>query len=130
MSLQVSIIKRHEGSYLITLEGRLDSSTYLEFEERIGPVLTGFPRLLIFDLEKLDYVSSMGIKSIVNARKSLESQDGHVVLIRLQPHIRKVFEIVSALPREAVFFSREEADRYFDRVQKEELEKLKSPKKP
>jgi anti-sigma B factor antagonist len=128
MSLQVSIIKRHEGSHLITLEGRLDSNTYFELEEKIGPVVSSSPRLLIFDLGRLDYISSMGIKSIVSARKAVRSQDGHVVLINLQPQIRKVFDIVSALPREAVFFSIEEADNYFDMVQKKEVEKLKGSK--
>jgi len=126
MSLQDSIIERHERSYLITLEGRLDSNTYLEFEEKIGPVLSSSPRLLIFDLEKLDYISSLGIRSIVNARKAVESQDGHVVLIKLQPQIRKVFEIVSALPLEAVFSNVEEADSYFDMVQKKEIEKSRN----
>jgi anti-sigma B factor antagonist len=126
MSLQDGIIERHERSYLITVEGRLDSRTYLEFEEKIGPVLRNSPRLLIFDLEKLNYISSLGIRSIVNARKAVESQDGHVVLIKLQPQIRKVFEIVSALPLEAVFSTVEEADSYFDMVQKKEIEKTRS----
>ena len=123
MSMQEGIIKRQEGSYLVTVEGRLDSGTYLEFEEKIGPVLSSSPKLLIFDLEKLDYISSLGIRSIVNARKAVESRDGHAVLIKLQPQIRKVFEILSALSPEAVFSSVEEADRYFDMVQKQELEK-------
>jgi anti-sigma B factor antagonist len=126
MSMQNDITKRHEGSYLITLEGRLDSNTYLTFEERIGPVLSSSPRLLIFDLEKLNYISSMGIKSIINARKAVESQDGHVVLIKLQPQIRKVFEVVSALPHEAMFSTVDEADSYFDMVQKKEIEKARS----
>jgi anti-sigma B factor antagonist len=95
MSLQVGIIKRHEGSHLITLEGRLDSNTYFELEEKIGPVVSSSPRLLIFDLERLDYIGSMGIKSIVSARKAVRSKDGHVVLINLQPQIRKVFGICS-----------------------------------
>jgi anti-sigma B factor antagonist len=126
MSLQVSITKGHEGSYIITLEGRLDSNTYLDLEERIGPLLTSSPRLFVFDLEKLDYISSMGIKSIITARKAVKSRDGHVVLINPQPQIRKVFDIVSALPREAIFSSRQEADRFFDMVQKKEMEKPKS----
>jgi anti-sigma B factor antagonist len=125
MSLQVSIMKRHEGSHLITLEGRLDSNTYFELEEKIGQVVSSSPRLLIFDLKRLDYISSMGIKSLVSVRKAVKSKNGHVVLINLQPQIRKVFDIVSALPREAVFFSIEEADNYFDMVQREEIEKLK-----
>jgi anti-sigma B factor antagonist len=128
MPLQVSVSKRQEGSYLITLEGRLDTNTYLDFEEAIRPVLTSSPRLLVLDFAKLDYISSMGIKALVSARKAVRSQDGHVVLINLQPQIRKVFEIVSALPREAVFFSIEEADKYFDIVQKKEIEKLKGSK--
>jgi anti-sigma B factor antagonist len=125
MSLQVSITTGQEGSYLITLGGRLDTNTYLDLEERIGPVLKSSPRLLVFDLEKLEYISSMGIKSLVTARKAVKSQDGHVVLINPQPQIRKVFDIVSALPREAIFSSRQEADRFFDMVQKKEIEKPK-----
>ena len=125
MSMQDSITKRHEGSYLITLEGRLDSNTYLQFEERIGPVLSSSPRLLVLDLEKLDYISSMGIRSIINTRKIVESQDGLVMLIKLQPQIQKVFEIVNALPKELVFASIKEADEYFDFIQKKEIEKAR-----
>ena len=123
MPLQVSVSKRQEGSYLITLEGRLDTNTYLDFEEAIRPVLASSTRLLVLDLAKLDYISSMGIKSLVSARKVVRSRDGHMVLINLQPQIRKVFEIVAALPREAVFSSVEEADKYFDMLQMKELEK-------
>jgi hypothetical protein len=50
MSLQDSIIERHEGSYMITLEGKLDTNTYLDFEEAMRPVLSSSPRLLIFDM--------------------------------------------------------------------------------
>jgi anti-anti-sigma factor len=126
MSLVITVTERLEGSYLITLEGKLDSNTYLEFEEAIAPVLSSSPRLLVLDLEKLDYISSMGIKSIVTARKAVKSRDGHLILINPQPQIRKVFEIVAALPREAVFFSIKEADQYFDMVQKREIEKRKA----
>ncbi len=125
MSLQVFITMGQEGSYLITLEGRLDSNTYLDFEERMGPVLTSAPKLLVFNMENLNYISSMGIKSIISARKAVKSKDGHVILINPQPQIRKVFDIVSALPREAIFSSRQEADRFFDMVQKKEIEKPK-----
>jgi hypothetical protein len=36
------------------MESRPDSNTYLEFEIRIGSVLTSSARLLIFDLKELD----------------------------------------------------------------------------
>jgi anti-anti-sigma factor len=126
MSLQVSITEGHEAAYLVTLEGRLDSSTYLDFDERIRPVLTDSPRLLVLDLEKLDYISSMGIRSIINARKAVKSKNCHLVLIKLQPLIQDVFAIVSGLPWEAIFASRQEADDFFDMVQKKEVEKSRS----
>jgi anti-sigma B factor antagonist len=126
MPLQVSITMGDEGSYLITLEGRLDTNTYLDLDEKIRPVLTSSPRLLVFNLEKLDYISSMGIKSIVSARKAVKSKAGHLILLNPQPQIRKVFDIVSALPREAIFSSRQEADRFFDMIQKKEIEKPKN----
>jgi anti-anti-sigma regulatory factor len=91
----------------------------------LRPVLTSSPRLLVFDLGKLDYISSMGIKSIIAARKAVKSRDGHVILINPQPQIRKVFDIVSALPREAIFSSRQEADAFYDMVQRKEIEKSK-----
>jgi anti-sigma B factor antagonist len=118
MSLTVTIKERHERSYLVTLEGRLDTSTYVDFEEAIRPVLTSSPKLLIFDLDKLDYISSMGIRSIVSTRKAIKSRDGHAVLINLQPQIQELFEIVGALPKESVFASMKEADEYFEFIQK------------
>jgi anti-anti-sigma factor len=123
--MQEDIIERQKGSYIVTLEGRLDGNTYYQFEERIGPLLSSSPKLLILDLEKLDYISSMGIRSIVNARKVVESQDGHVMLIKLQPQIQKVFEIVNALPNGLIFANVKEADEYFDFVQKKEIEKTR-----
>jgi anti-anti-sigma regulatory factor len=72
MSQQASLMIPHERSSLITLEGRLDSNTYLDFEERIRSVLTGSPRLLIFDLEELEYISSMEIWSFNTVQEAVD----------------------------------------------------------
>ncbi len=88
-------------------------------------MLASSPRLVVLDLEKLDYISSMRIRSIVNARKAIKAKDGHLVFINPQPQIRKVFEIVSAMPLEAIFSSIQEVDEFFDMVQKKEIEKAR-----
>jgi hypothetical protein len=44
------------------------------------------------------------------------------LMVNLQPQIKKVFDIAQALPGEAVFSSVEEADEYFDAMQKKALE--------
>ncbi len=122
MSLEIVVTERNVGTYLVTLEGRLDTNTYSQFDEKVAPLLTGSARLLILDMAKLDYISSMGLRSVNLARKAIKSHEGHVVFVNLQPLIEKIFEIVSPLPREAVFASVDEADWYFDRLQKKEID--------
>ena len=129
MSLTVTIKERHEGSYLVTLEGRLDTHTYLEFDGKMTPLLTGAARFLILDFGKLDYLSSMGMRSIIKVKKAVKSHNVDVVMINLQPQIEKLFEMVIALPTESVFASIKEADEYFDFIQKKEIEKLGNLKK-
>ena len=52
----------------------------------------------------------------------MKSHDGQVVFANLQPLIQQIFEIVTPLPQDAVFTGVEEADRYFDCLQKKESE--------
>ena len=72
---------------------------------------------LLFDLGGLDYISSAGIRSLVKARKALESRGGGVAVARLQPAVRKVFDIVKALPSADIFADDAEFDAYLDRMQ-------------
>ncbi len=122
MSLEIVVTERNAGTYLITMEGRLDTNTYSGFDEEIAPLLTGSAKVLILDMAKLEYISSMGLRSINLARKAMKAHEGYLVFVNLQPLIEKIFDIVSPLPREAVFASVDEADRYLDRLQKKEPE--------
>jgi len=70
---------RNGDSLTVALEGRLDtlSSPDLEaFLEKYYPSLTE----LIFDMEKLDYVSSAGLRVLLKAHKAMQAHGG--VLIR------------------------------------------------
>jgi hypothetical protein len=44
------------------------------------------------------------------------------LMANLQPQIKKVIEIAQALPSESIFASIEEADAYFDAMQKKVLD--------
>jgi anti-anti-sigma factor len=81
-------------------------------------ILDASPSWMVFDLKKLDYISSMGVRVIVKAKKFFKKSEGSVVLLNPQPQISKVFEIVKALPSEQIFESVEEMDRYLDYIQK------------
>ena len=127
MSLKVTVEKRKEGCYLITLDGRIDTLTYLAFEEKVDPLLVPGTEVLMLDMKDLNYISSMGLRSIFKARKLLKPHDGKLIAINIQPHIAKVFDVVLALPKESIFQSVQEADEYFDYIQQKELDKQHKP---
>ena len=77
---------------------------------------------LVFDFARLDYISSAGIRSVFKARKALAARAGKVLVVNLQPQIRKVFDIVKAVPVSDVFASVAELDAYLDAMQRKVLE--------
>ncbi len=125
MNLEVEIWKKDDGYYLVILKGRLDQETYAFCESKLEPILNSDTKALTLDMSHLSYISSMGIRVILKARKAIEAQGGKVLTANLQPQIAKIFEIVAALPRQHLFASVREADAYFDALQKKEIEEQK-----
>ncbi|MDD5438800.1 MAG: STAS domain-containing protein [Candidatus Omnitrophica bacterium] len=122
MALTVKTQERDKGVYVAAISGRIDSNNYTTFEDEMQPVLGLSPRILVLDMTGLDYISSAGLGVIFHARKVVESNGGSLVMSNLQPQIRKVFEIVKALPKESVFESIEEVDQYLDAIQRKEID--------
>lgn len=118
MPLTVNTKERNPGVFIVSPVGSLDSNTYTILDKRLDLILEGAPRTIILDMEQLDYISSMGMRVIIKTKKSLQKTDGNLILINLQPQIKKVFEIINALPSQQIFSSTEELDYYLDRMQR------------
>jgi anti-anti-sigma factor len=108
-----------DGVYIVSPYGRLDTGTYPVLEERVDVVLRENPHTLVFDMEGLDYISSMGVRVIAKAQREMKAYNGKVILLNLQPQIQKVFDIIKALPSQQVFSSMGELDDYLDRMQRQ-----------
>ena len=119
MRLTVTSKQKMDGVYLLAPSGRLDTSTYPILEQRVDVVLKEKPHTLVFDMETLDYISSMGVRVIAKAQKTMKGYNGKVVLLNLQPQIQKVFDIIKALPSQQVFSNMDELDDYLDRMQRQ-----------
>jgi anti-anti-sigma factor len=104
----------------IILAGRLDTQTAPDLDRALDKLLGSGRKIsqLVFDLGKLEYLSSAGIRCFVRARKSIEPGGGKVALVNPQPAVRKVLEIVKAMPRGGIFASVAELDAYLDEMQK------------
>jgi anti-sigma B factor antagonist len=125
MPLITNVEKKMPGYYVVTLNGRLDGVTYADCEAKITSILLPSTKSIMFDMSKLDYISSMGLRIILKTRQFIESHGGIVSVVNMQPQIKKVMEIVNLLRGMTLFASIEEADDYFDAMQKNVLESLK-----
>jgi anti-anti-sigma regulatory factor len=70
-------------------------------------------------LSGLDYLSSAGIRCFVRARKAVEPAGGKVAVVNPQPGVRKVLDIVKAVPAKGIFASVAELDEYLDAIQRQ-----------
>ena len=88
----MTITKELNGTELkVALEGRLDTMTAPELEAAMNPELDSADNV-VFDMKKLDYVTSAGLRIVLNAKKSVNGR-GEVTLRNVSPVIKEVFEI-------------------------------------
>lgn len=82
---------RNGDSLTIALEGRLDTSSAPELEAALQKVLPGIDEL-VFDFEKLEYVSSAGLRVLLTSHKALIGKKG-MTIRGVNELIREVFEV-------------------------------------
>ena len=85
----MNIQKTLSGAALtVALEGRLDTTTAPKLEEELRDGITR----LVFDVEKLEYISSAGLRVLL-AMQKLMNQQGEMVLQNVNEAVMKVFEV-------------------------------------
>ena len=88
----MNIIKTKEGSTLsLALEGRLDTTTAPQLEAALHGAMEGVTELNM-DFEKLEYLSSAGLRVILAAQKTMNKQ-GKMVIRHVNETIQEVFEV-------------------------------------
>jgi anti-anti-sigma factor len=117
MALKVNTAIRRPGIFVVAPIGSIDAAGHAIFQEKVTSVLNQNPDVIIFDMEFADYINSMGIRVLVKTKKALQARNAKLVFINLQPPIRKVFDILNALPSLQVFASVAELDAYLDAMQ-------------
>lgn len=92
----MNIVKKADAGKLnIALEGRLDTSTAPELDAELKSSLEGVTELS-FDFEKLEYISSAGLRVLLSAQKVMNKQ-GSMVLRKVREEVKEVFEVTGFL---------------------------------
>ena len=87
MSLKIE----KKNAETLALEGRLDTLTAPELEAEIFAILPSVQTLTL-DMEKLDYISSAGLRVILKTQKALEKKAG-LKLTHVSDEVKEVFDI-------------------------------------
>jgi anti-anti-sigma factor len=123
MDIGIAIDTAGGDTRRVLVSGKLDTHTFGELDRQIAPLLEAAAiKTLVLDLDKLTYISSAGIRSVFKARKAMAARGGKLLVVHLQPQIRKVFDIVKAVPVGDVFASAGELDAYLDAMQRKVIE--------
>ncbi len=88
----MTINKEMNGTELrVALNGKLDTTTAPQLEEELKPSLSGVTEL-VFDFEKLDYISSAGLRVLLSAQKKM-SNVGSMKIVNVNEIISEIFEV-------------------------------------
>ena len=88
----LNINKKMEGDTLhVALEGRLDTTTSPQLEGELKSALED-AAALVLDFEKLEYISSAGLRVLLSAQKIMNTKGGMKVT-HVNDVIMEIFEV-------------------------------------
>ena len=122
MSLDIEIKIESDQRKKFSLAGSLDTNTAPQLEDVLEREIDSEVQVAIMDMNKLEFLSSAGIRIIFKAKKLMDARKGKFMLVNLQPQVRKVFEIIKVLDIMEVFSNQAELDDYLEVMQKKVLD--------
>lgn len=122
MSLDITITAEQGTAKRVSLNGRLDTITAPDLEVDLDRLVKESIQVIIFDMTDLEYISSAGLRVIFKATKAMKAKGGKAGILKMQPQIKKVFDIIKALPDVPIFKNDAEMDEYLTYMQKKVMD--------
>lgn len=88
--MTIDIISK-DNQMILSLSGRLDATNAPKLETELKKSIEGVKKL-VFDFQELEYISSAGLRVLLNAQKIMNNQ-GEMILRNINDTISDVFEI-------------------------------------
>ena len=78
---------------IVVIEGSLDTATSSEADSFVSDKIDQGARKLLIDFEKIDYISSAGLRVLLATSKKLSAEGGELRLCSLNETVQEVFDI-------------------------------------
>jgi stage II sporulation protein AA (anti-sigma F factor antagonist) len=85
--------RNENGGTVVALGGRLDAVTTPDYERQVRELIEGGASRLVLDLERLEYISSAGLRGLLLTGKLIEAKRGRMRLANVVGRVRSVFDM-------------------------------------
>ena len=87
---------KNEKSLTVKPDGRMDTNTSPELNELTKPKIEGAAELIL-DMENVPYVSSGGLRVILEWQQIMDDRDGQFKLLHVNDYIKEVLDLTGLL---------------------------------
>ena len=109
LTIQVQEVKGLQGTALVILNGSIDAKTVITFQTHLNSVKERGVERFIMDMENVKYVNSTGLGYLINLSDSVTPDKGGISLVKVQPKVKVVFDMLGLNAFFRIFSTRDEA---------------------
>ena len=89
--------KQIDGKVLnLSISGHIDATTAPELEKIVSGDVAKVDKM-VFDFEKVEYISSAGLRVLLSVHKSMSSKGGEFVIENVSSDVKNVLEMTGFL---------------------------------
>lgn len=102
-------IEKQQSCTIISLNGRLDGSTFNQVETTLLKSIDQGERQLVIDCSQLSYISSAGLRVLLVIAKKLKAVNGKMNLSELNENVKEVFDVSGFSSIFSIYATKDEA---------------------
>jgi anti-anti-sigma factor len=87
------ITRKEANATVVMISGRLDAITTPEYEKKVQELIKGGDIRIVIDFEKLEYISSAGLRGLLVTAKLLKAKNGQVRVANISGAVKEVFDM-------------------------------------
>lgn len=108
-------ITADHGIIIVTLPRRFDYDSAPLVENELKPVLGKHPEQVLFDFSKTEYISSVGVRVLLGASRTIKAGGGKIALSSLCHQVLNILEIAGFTKIFTIYETRDKAIRHMKR---------------
>ena len=86
------IVVEENGAKVVNINGRLDTVTSPDLEKAVNPLI-GIGQTVVFNCEKMEYISSAGLRVVLSTHKLCSASGGRFIVRNLTTEVKSVFDM-------------------------------------